>query len=149
MKIEIKITDITHDDLANLLSAASCGSSWLGLNYDSIEYKELSEEQKYGDCIVDKMADLLLAGKSVELYDMYSEDEDDYYGNLPHVYDEDGDMRYTVTLEDIKTGLAKAFQDEYGRRCFNDLVNDDSYNLDLTEADCLIQFIIFGEQIYG
>lgn len=150
MKAEIKITDITHDDLVNLLSTASCGSSWLGLNYDSIEYFELSQEQKYGDnCIEDKMAGLLLAGKSVELYDLYCEGEDDFYGTLPHRYDEDGDMHYTVTLEDIKRGLEKAYQDDYLRECLNNLINDDVYNLDQPQAESLVQCILFGELIYG
>ena len=149
MKAEIKITDITHDDLVNLLSTASYGSNWLGLNYDSIEYETLSNGQKQGDCIEDKMADLLLAGKSVELYDMYSENEEDFYGTLPHHFDEDGDMRYTVTLEDIKRGLEKAYQDDYLRKCLNNLINDDSYNLDSTQAESLVQCILFGEIIYG
>jgi hypothetical protein len=149
MKAEIKITDITHDDLVNLLSAASCGSSWLGLNYDSIEYFELSQEQKYGDnCVEDKMASLLLAGKSVELYDMYSESEEDFYGTLPHHYDDEGDMFYTVTLKDIKKGLESAYTDSYGRKCINDLI-DDGYDLDLPEAEYLIQIILFGEELYG
>ena len=149
MKAEIKITDITHDDLVNLLSTASEGTFWLGLNYDSIEYNELSKEKKHGICIEDKMADLLLAGKSVELYDMYSEDEEDFYGTLPHRYDEDGDMRYEVTLEDIKRGLEKAYKDDYLRECLNNLINDDSYNLDQPQAESLVQCILFGELIYG
>lgn len=149
MKAEIKITDITHDDLVNLLSTAAFGSFWLGFNYDSIEYNELSNEQKHGDCIEDKMADLLLAGKSVELYDVYSEDEEDFYGTLPHRYDEDGVMCYTVTLEDIKRGLEKAYQDDYLRECLNNLINDDSYDLDQPQAESLVQCILFGELIYG
>lgn len=149
MKTELKITDITHDDLVNLISTARYGNSWLGLNYDSIEYNELSKEQKQGDCIEDKMADLLLAGKSVELYDMYCMDKDEFYGTLPHRYDEDGDMRYTVTLEDIKRGLEKAYQDDYLRECLFNLINDDGCNLNGIEADNLIQCILFGEIIYG
>lgn len=149
MKVEIKITDITHDDLVNLLSTAWCGSCWIGLNYDSIEYFELSQEQKYGDnCIEDKMAGLLLAGKSVEIIDAYCMDKDEFYGTLPHRYDEYGDMRYTVTLEDIKRGLEKAYQDNYLRECLNNLINDDSYNLDQPQAESLVQCILFGEVIY-
>lgn len=148
MKIEIKITDITHDELVNLLGAASCGSSWLGLNYDSIEYETLSNEQKQCDCIEDEMADLLLAGKSVELYDMYSEDEEDFYGTLPHRYDEDGDMRYTVTLDDIKRGLEKAYQDDYLRECLNNLIDNEGYDIDQPQAESLVQCIMFGEVIY-
>lgn len=149
MKAEFKITEITHDELVNLLSCATEGSNWLGLSYDSIEYHELSDEHKHGDCIEDKMADLLLAGKSVELYDAYCMSEHEFYGTLPHRYDGYGDMYYTVTLEDIKRGIEKAFKDDYLRACLYDLINDDACNLDGIEADNLVQCILFGEIIYG
>lgn len=150
MKAEFKITEITHDELVNLLSCATDGSNWLGLNYYQDDYDALSEEQKTGGCAgVDSMADLLLAGKSVELIDAYCMGKDEFYGTLPHRYDEDGDMRYTVTLEDIKRGIEKAFKDDYLRACLYDLINDDACNLDGIEADNLIQCILFGEIIYG
>ena len=148
MKTKTIITEITHDDLVNLLSTASYGSSWLGLNYDSTEYHELPNKDE-GDCIEDKMAKLLLAGCSVELYDMYAEDNSDFYGKLPHYWDADNrTMDYEVRLEDIKKGLQKAFKDKYASKYARDLACEGD-DFDFIEADALIQFILFGEVIYG
>lgn len=149
MKIKTKITDITHDDIVNLLSTASYGSSWLGLNYDTTDFLSLEDSDKYR-CIEDKMAALLLAGKSVELYDMYAEDDTDFYGKLPHHWDyENETMDYTVTLKDISDGIEKALdKGGWTAKCAMNLIN--SYgDFDQTEAEELIQWIIFGKSIYG
>lgn len=150
MKIKTKITNVTHDDLVNLLSTAGYGSYWLGLNYDSMDFLQLEDNEKY-DCVEDKMAALLLAGKSVELYDMYAEDADDFYGKLPHSWDEENQtMDYTVTLKDIVKGIEKALsKGEYEARCAMDLIDEESYNLDQPEAEDLVQIVLFGEIIYG
>lgn len=83
--------------------------------------------------------------------DYYSEDEDEAYGNLPHEWDNKrGAMRYTVTLDDIKKGLLKALDNgDWDAKCAFDLISDDSCDLDLTEAENLLQIITFGEAIYG
>ncbi len=149
MKVQINVTEITHEDLVNLICTASYGSCWLGLDYDRDEYNKLADK-KDDDCIEDKLARLLLAGKSVILVDFDSEEEDDYYGDLQHKWnDECNYMEYTITLEDVKKGLGKAAIDcEYSTRCFNDF-SCDSNKFDLYEAECLAQYIMFGKQVYG
>ena len=81
--------------------------------------------------------------------DYYSEEE--AYGNLPHEWDEKrGAMKYTVTLDDIKKGIQKAIDNGgWDAECARDLINEDSCDLDLTEAENLLQIITFGEAIYG
>ena len=149
MKTKVEITELTHDDLVNLISTACYGSSFLGVCYDSTEYEQL-EDKNENDCIEDKCARLLLHGKSIELYDMYAEDEGDYYGELPHYYDETGFMFYTVKLTDIMRGLEKAATDcVWSAECFNSFVQEESMNMDLPRAETLCQYIIFGEQVYG
>lgn len=150
MKIKTKITNITHDDLVNLLSTAGYGSYWLGLNYDSMDFLQLEDHEKY-NCVEDKMAALLLAGKSVELYDMYAEDADDFYGKLPHSWDEGNQtMDYTVTLKDIVKGIEKALNNGgWDAECAMHLINADDGDLDQPQAENLIQWIIFGSSIYG
>ena len=41
MKIKVTITEISHDDLVDLISTAFTYSTFLVANYDSIEYKQL------------------------------------------------------------------------------------------------------------
>jgi len=147
MKLQTVITDITHDDLVNLISRSATGSCWLGVDYDSKDYKSLPNKSD-DDYIEDIMAKILLAGKSVRFFDTYAEDKDDFYGTLPHMYDGKY-MFYTVNLEDIKKGLVKASNGSWPRECLFALMEDDGFNLDLPRAECLMQHILFGEEIYG
>lgn len=148
MKIKTIITEINHDDLVNLFSTATYGSDYFGVVKKKKDYygTELEDEN---DCCEDSWSKILLAGKPVYVLDYYSEEV--AYGNLPHVWDEKrGAMKYTVTLEDIKNGLQKALDNGgWDAECANDLINENSYNLDLTEAENLLQIITFGETIYG
>ena len=148
MKTKTIITEINHDDLVNLFSTATYGSSYFDVVKKKKDYygTELEDEN---DCREDTWAKILLAGKPVYVLDYYSEEE--AYGNLPHEWDaKRGAMKYTVTLEDIKNGLQKALDNGgWDAECALDLINVDSCNLDLTEAENLLQIITFGEAIYG
>ena len=65
--------------------------------------------------------------------------------------------QYTLTLTDIIEGLQRAANGTYKtnndtkfiRQCFNEFAEDDCYDLDLTDADALMQIITFNELIYG
>ena len=148
MKTKTIITGINHDDLVNLFSTATYGSSYFDVVKKKKDYygTELEDEN---DCREDTWAKVLLSGKPVYVLDYYSESE--AYGKLPHEWDEKrGAMKYTVTLEDIKKGIEKAINGGgYDAKCAFDLINDDSCDLDLTEAENLLQIITFGEAIYG
>ena len=152
MKTKTIITEITHDDLVNLFSTACYGSQWLSCNYDSPTYHALPNAS-IDDCLEDKLAKMLLAGKTIELCDYYAEDAEDVYvdGDIPHTWDkEEMCMVYTISLEDVKNGLQKAFDsdNEWERKCAKNLITDDGYNLDQPEAEYLCQMIMFEEQIY-
>ena len=148
MKTKTIITEINHNDLVNLFSTATYGSSYFSVVKKKKDYygTELEDEN---DCREETWAKILLAGKPVYVLDYSSEEE--AYGNLPHEWDEKrGAMKYTVTLEDIKNGLQKALDNGgWDAECALDLINDDSCNLDLTEAENLLHIITFGETIYG
>lgn len=150
MKTKTTITEITHDDIVNLLSTGLYGSQFLGVDYSKGDYRKIPNPDEY-DCIEDKCAKLLLNGKSIVIYDMYAEDEEDFHGKLYHSWDSDNEtMDYTITLSDIKKGIEKAIDNGgWDAECAFDLINDDSRDLDLTEAENLLQIITFGEAIYG
>ena len=148
MKVEVTIKEITKDDLVNLFSTGLTGSSFLGCDYDKKAYQSLPDASE-DDCIEDKLAKLLLAGHSIELLDMEAGPED-HYGNIESHYRNDyGCIAYKITLEDVKKGLQNAASNEDTADYFNDLLNDDAYNLDLTGGESLLQFIMFNEVIYG
>lgn len=150
MKTKTIITEITHEDIVNLLSTGLYGSQFLGVDYSVGDYRKIPNPDEY-DCIEDKCAKLLLNGKSIVIYDMYAEDEEDFHGELYHSWDSDNEtMDYTVKLSDIKKGIEKAIDNGgWDAECAFDLINDDSCNLDLNEAENLLQIITFGKAIYG
>ena len=154
MKTQTTVSEITHDDLVNLFSTALYGSNYLSASYD----ERIDEDDD--DCYEDVLAKILLSGGKIQITDYYAEGCD--YGNLPRRMDEDENYTYTVTLEDIKTGLAKAangtfnsqskdfVEDErrFAKRAFDSFVTE-ACDFDLTYADCLMQIILFNEIIYG
>ena len=56
-------------------------------------------------------------------------------------------MTYPITLKDIKRGLKKAYECGQSERV-NYLVNDPG-QMDMIDADVLLQIIVYGEVIYG
>lgn len=160
MKIERKtrIEKIEHEDLVNLFSSGLYGNPRIGADYDKDFYNSIPVGKVTGDCYEDKLADVLLNGGKVYLYDEYA--EGDVYGSRGEIIEEDDTAMYPTTLEDIKTGLENAFNGtfktsdpedsskKYAAECANDLVEDEAMNLDLNEADTLLQIIMFNEIIY-
>lgn len=143
MKTKTIIEEITHDDLVTLLADSTYGSQWLSISSDA---RDLRDD---GDCREDIWAKALLAGRSIEVYDYYA--EGCVYGNLPHTIEDDGEVvHYTVTLEDVKSGLTRCIDggDPYTMKCINDLMSDSS-DWDICEAEAVMQVIVFGEVIYG
>lgn len=155
MKTKTTITELTHDDLVELFSIALTGSYYLEADYDeSTEYDE-------DDCFEDILANILLHGGSIKVTDYHPEGE--VYGSLTHEFDENGNVTYFVTYDDIKRGLERAADgtfnagnDEWTERTkrsarvsFDSFMDEDSCEFDLVSADILMQIILFDEIIYG
>lgn len=149
MKIKTTVTDITHDDLVNLLSTATYGSDYFFCKVPKGSYNGTKLEDA-NDCVEDKWAKVLLAGKPIYVYDAYSEDSTDAYGNLPHEFSMKYDcVRYTLTLADIVKGLEKALMIGGWKSTYvNNLMQEDG-DFDQIQAEALLQFIVFGEEVYG
>ena len=151
MKIQTIVSDITHDDLVNLFATATEGSPFFDVKKRKTDYYGTPLEDE-GDCREDTWAKVLLAGKPVYVYDYYAEDADEFYGDLPHLWRPKHEaMRYELTLEDIRKGLERALssQSEVSKYARDLMDEDDIINFDLTEAESLLQYIVFGEVIYG
>ena len=158
LKNNTEILDITHDDLVNLFSTALDGSSYLSAEYDEDFYNSIPNDKKEGDCYEDKIADVLLNGGEVYIYE-YSECEV-YNKKGELIKEEYGDeeyAKYTLTLNDVIEGLQRAANGTYKtnndtkfiRQCFNEFADEDCCDFDLTDADALMQIITFNELIYG
>lgn len=159
IKDSVEIIDITHDDLVTLFSTALYGSSYLSAEYDKEFYNSIPVNKREGDCYEDKIADVLLNGGEIYIYDAYSEGEV-YNSNGVIIKEEYGGeeyAQYTLTLTDIIEGLQRAANGTYKtnddtkfiRNCFNELVDADCRNFDLVDGDALMQIITFNELIYG
>lgn len=154
MKQINEIVEVSKDDLVNLLSTALYGSSYLSADYDKIFYYSIPDDKKSGDCFEEKCADVLLNGGEIYIYDGQSEGE---------VYSDKGIAlndrctQYTITLDDIINGLQRSVNGTYNvcndqkyvHDCVFALDDDFDFDFDLTDADTLMQIILFNEVIYG
>lgn len=149
MRIKTTITEITHDDLVNLFSTATYGSEYFFCRIPKGNYQgtELEDPE---DCLEDKWAKVLLAGKAIYVFDGYSEDDSEFYGNLPHEWSNYHDcMRYTLTLADIVKAMEKALsENDYMVGYINNMACDNG-RFDQIQAEALLQYIVFGEEVYG
>lgn len=158
MKTRTIISDITKEDLVNLLSTALYGSYYLSADYDVEKYKRLFKE---GDCYEDKMARILLEGGEITVTDGYAEDEDEVWSKKGRWNKDLEEAQYTITLKDIEEGLQKALdgtfklnegaeqgEKNWARKVVINMMSDDA-DYDLPDAEMIMQIIMFGEIVYG
>ena len=159
MKTKTIITELTQEDLVNLLCTATYGSSWLSCYAPDKKEVGITDE----DCLEDEWAKVLLGGKSIICTDYYAEGE--CYGNLPCNIDEEDNAEYTLSLQDILDGLQKCADGTFSHTNYDEADNgdtekswiakcfqhfkEDTGEMDNPEAESLMQIILFGELIYG
>ena len=156
MKTQVKITELTKEDLVDLFSTAFYGSNYLSVGY------EAENDEKDGYC-EGTMANVLLNGKSIRVTDRYA--DGCHYGELPCQLNEEYDAVYTLGLEDIIAGLERSangtfntrkdvsanFADKnevFAKRSFEAFAWN-GRDWDAITADCLMQIILFDEIVYG
>lgn len=128
--MRIDLENITHENLVDLLCTATYGSEWLAiktLKSERFMDDEVEQSVRDGWCIEDKWANRLLKGGHIVCLDY--EDE----------------VRYELTLDDIKKGLEKA-RDGEAVRDWADFCDE---NDDYFTCNNLVQVCMFGEVIYG
>lgn len=137
MKAKILVTELSHEELTDLLSTSLYGSSWFSSKYDKEVYKSL--KNKNGDCFEDKLADMLLAGHKITIVDTMAEGES-YSNKFVRL---DGDCaEYEIGLNDIlKTASSKT-----GYELLKDVLSGEG---DYFTADAFLQRVVFGKEIYG
>jgi hypothetical protein len=137
MKAKILVTELSHEELTDLLSTSLYGSSWFSAKYDKEVYKSLNN--KNGDCFEEKLADMLLAGHKITIVDTMAEGES-YSNKFVRL---DGDCaEYEIGLNDIlKTASSKT-----GYELLKDVLSGEG---DYFTADAFLQRVVFGKEIYG
>lgn len=117
--------ELTHESIANLLSIALSGNANLG-----VTYAKRHEHLCKSDCLEDKLADILVGGGRIVMYD--AEDPSDLQ------------YRQKLDLQGLQAGLdcARSSDDADIRHAYECFVQDD---LDATTADTLLQVILYGE----
>lgn len=137
MKVKILVTELSHEELTDLLSTSLYGSSWFAAKYDKEVYKSL--KNKNGDCFEEKLADMLLNGHKITIVDTMAEGES-YSNKFVRL---DGDCaEYEIGLNDIlKTASSKT-----GYELLKDVLSGEG---DYYTADAFLQHVVFGKEIYG
>lgn len=139
MKTQIKVTELEHEELVDLLSTALYDSSWFGAGYDHKVYDELPE--KHGDCFEDALADMLLAGHKIEITDYEAEGEK--YSNKFVKFDGEYESAvYEVGLSDF----LKVASTKRGYQLLEQVLSGEG---DYWTADAFLQRVVFGEEVYG
>lgn len=161
MKTEIKVTELSHDELVDIFSTATYGNSMMGICVadDSVDLmnKLALDENVNTSCREDLWAEVLLHGGNLCVIDAESEAEDEedakknaYSGNAHKVgfvtlngwCGEYGATTYEINLKELLNGCCKENAYNY-LKC---LLDGDG---DLYTAYNLMQIITFGEIIYG
>ena len=122
-----KQMDISYDGLVNLFSMLYCCSYWGRIEYDRYDYKEAKEQlqaEKHGDGIYfeDVIIKILENGNELIFVDI-----------------EDGSESY-LTLNKLMQGISKHLS-EANIEDFEDIDGDD--------ADCIFQYALFDDVVYG
>lgn len=155
MKTKTTIHEMNQEDLVNFLSTATYGSAWLSCTIakGTREQLEILPE----DCREDVWAKALLCGHPIYITDHQAEGTT--YGGLTSCInsDEEESATYRVDLNDILDGLAYAMDGDFepndeeevelAARCVLHL-RDETSDFDNTEAEILMQIIMFGSIIY-
>ena len=140
MKTEIKVTEMEHGELVDLLSTALYGNDTFAATYDRSIYGSL--ENTTGDCFEDKMADMLLAGHEITIVDLWAEG---YIHAKKKFVRFDGVYQNAVYKVGIKDFL-KAASTPRGYELVKDILDGSG---DAITGFMFIQIVVFGEEVYG
>ena len=139
MKTEIKVTNIEHDELVDLLSTALYGSTWFDASYDKKVYESLTK--KTGECFEDKLADMLLNGHKIAIIDLEADGES-YSKNFVRFEGRYQNAVYEVKLDDF----LKVASTKKGFKLLEEVLSGEG---DFYTAEAFLQRVVFGEEIYG
>ena len=124
MKKEVKVLELTKEDLVSFFSSATYGCDYwiVKIVRNSISVDELNTYQ----CIEEVWADVLLKG-----------------GKLAVIDNEEGE-KHIINMDAVLKGYSKCYEVSP-----QTMVNFEEENEDMWDGYNLMQVILFGEIIYG
>lgn len=152
MKVTIKVTELNHANLVDILSTALYGCDWLAVDYDLEFFKNIPNDKKSGHCFEDHLADVLLNGGIIKLTDLESDGElyktrgvpckvkKEFSPYNPNEFFEVG--VYSLALK----AILKACSTERGYKLLTETISGEG---DYFTANNLLQIAMFGKEIYG
>ena len=138
MKAEVKILELTHEELSNIITTAFYGNDIMEVDYEG-------SPSTHHKCFEDNIAQVLLDGGTIRVTDTESWGSDnpaDGFGKLPRYINGDDCIVYKVTLKDILEGASTP----ECLRMIQDILSGEG---DMYTASNLMQTIVYGEIIYA
>lgn len=152
MKVTIKVTELNHANLVDILSTALYGCDWLEADYDLEFFKNIPDDKKSGQCREDRLADILLNGGTIELTDLESGGELYKTRGVPcrtrlevSPYNPNEFFEVSVYSLNLKA-ILKACSSWPGFKLLTETLNGEG---DYCTANNLLQIAMFGKEIYG
>ena len=124
---------LTKEELSYIIDGGLAGSSWFGADFideGNKTYAHLVKPESV--CFCDQLADILVGGGKIIIFDMEDENEDG------------SEVKHTISLNDIRRGL-EIMRDNYPQH-WADLVEE---NADFWTYDTVLQLAVFNELVYG
>lgn len=150
--MKVQVTELTHDELVDILSTALYGCDYLQVNYDRKTWEAIPAEKKEGNCFEDRLADMLLNGHAIELTDIESEGELYKVRGVPcrvrkevSEYNPNASYEVSVYVVNLKA-ILRACSSPKGNQLLMEVLNGQG---DYFTANDLLQLTMFGQVIYG
>lgn len=143
MKVSVKISGLSKEELVDFLSTALYGNPVF-----QAYVEDASRHLTQGEtCYEDKLASALLKGGKIVIVDAEGEEINGPAKGVDAKLDEEQAMaEYTIDLKAVQNGLKRALEC-FEPSAFRLLENDGSF--DAFDADLLLQYIVFGEVVYA
>lgn len=152
MKTRITVTELSHEDLVDILSTALYGCDYLQVDYDRKAWEAIPSEKKEGDCFEDRLADMLLNGYTIELTDIESDGELHKVRGVScrvrkeqSMYNPNESYEVSVYMLNLKA-ILRACSSPRGYKLVTETLSGEG---DYFTANNLLQIALFGEEIYG
>lgn len=149
--MKVQVTELTHDELVDILSTALYGCDYLQVDYDLKVWETIPAEKKEGNCFEDHLADMLLNGHAIELTDIESEGELYKVRGVPcrvrkeaSEYNPNNSYEVSVYVVNLKT-ILRACSSPEGNQLLIEVLNGQG---DYFTANNLLQLAMFGQIVY-
>lgn len=144
MKANITVTELTHEDIVNILSSGLYDCNFLDVTYSKKIWNTIPADKREGDCYEDHLADMLLNDYSIQIIDIYADGllyTRRQHSPKPYINMDDEGV-YALRLQD----LLWACNTMRGYRYLTEILSGEG---DYHTANSLIQIAVFGEEIYS